>query len=64
VDDWQSAVADWEANWDEKGVEAWNEGAAVDWEEKDVEEYVPPSSPIWPKPESEPKDKYEMTDKY
>ena len=62
VDDWRSAVADWEANWDEKGVEAWNEGAAVDWEEKDVEEYVPPSSPIWPEPEPELEDEYEMTD--
>jgi len=62
VDDWQSAVADWEANWDEKGVEKWNEGVAVDWEEKGIEGYEPPSSPIWPKPESKPKDEYEMTD--
>ena len=59
VDDWQSAVADW----DEKGVEEWNEGVAVDWEEKGVEGYEPPSSPIWPELESKLEDEYEMTDK-
>ena len=34
----------------------------VDWEEKGVEEYKPPSSPIWPELEPKPEDEYEMTD--
>ena len=58
VTEWQSVVADEEANWDTEGVNKWNRGAAIDWEEKVVDEYVAPSPPTW----SEPKDEYEMTD--
>ena len=57
VDEWRSVVADSKANWDDEGVNEWNRNAAIDWEEKVVDEYEAPSPPTW----SEPKDEYKMS---